>query len=235
MIATGMLIQKIARHVHCVRKPPAIGPIAVRPPEMPKKIAIALPRSRSGNEATTMATAAGNSSAAVAPWTTRKKMIQASAIAPFGREPARGRGDREAGHADQHHPPAPEHVAELAAEREQRRQREQVAVDHPLRAGGRQRQLALDLRDRDRDDRLVDERHRDGEHHRCEHEVLVVLIGSPQCASSGIAGRRDVILMYLAMLGKFPGDLDPPLRGSRDAGARAGPPSSPPRPPRRRA
>ena len=67
MIATGMLIQKIARQVHCVRKPPAIGPIAVRPPEMPKKIAIALPRSRRGNEATTIATAAGNSSAAVAP------------------------------------------------------------------------------------------------------------------------------------------------------------------------
>ena len=68
MIATGMLIQKIDRHVHWVRNPPAIGPIAVSPPEMPKKIAIALPRSRSGNEATTIATAAGNSSAAVAPW-----------------------------------------------------------------------------------------------------------------------------------------------------------------------
>ena len=43
MSATGMLIQKIARQVHWVRKPPAIGPIAVRPPEMPKKMAIALP------------------------------------------------------------------------------------------------------------------------------------------------------------------------------------------------
>ena len=87
MIATGMLIQKIARQVHCVRNPPAIGPIAVRPPEMPKKIAIALPRSRSGNEATTIATAAGNSNAAVAPWTTRKKMIHGSAIEPFGVRP----------------------------------------------------------------------------------------------------------------------------------------------------
>ena len=46
--ATGTLIQKIDRHVHCVRKPPAIGPIAVSPPEMPKKTAIARPRSCSG-------------------------------------------------------------------------------------------------------------------------------------------------------------------------------------------
>ena len=86
MSATGMLIQKIERQVHCVRKPPAIGPIAVRPPEMPKKIAIAWPRSRSGNDATTMPTAAGNISAADAPWRTRKMMIQVSAIAPVGRE-----------------------------------------------------------------------------------------------------------------------------------------------------
>ncbi len=44
MIATGMLTQKMARQVHCVRYPPAIGPIAVNPPVMPKKIAIARPR-----------------------------------------------------------------------------------------------------------------------------------------------------------------------------------------------
>ena len=64
MIATGMLIQKIERQVHWVRKPPAIGPIAVRPPVMPKKMASARPRSRSGNAATTIASAAGNISAA---------------------------------------------------------------------------------------------------------------------------------------------------------------------------
>ena len=141
MMATGMLIQKIDRHVHWVRNPPAIGPIAVSPPEMPKKIAIAFPRSRSGNEATTIATAAGNSSAAVAPWTTRKKMIQVSAIAPFGVRPQAAEAMREAGHADQHHAPAPEHVAELSPEREQRRERKQVAVDHPLRPGRGERQL----------------------------------------------------------------------------------------------
>ncbi len=46
--ATGMLIQKIARHVHWVRYPPSIGPIDVRPPETEKKIASAFPRSCTG-------------------------------------------------------------------------------------------------------------------------------------------------------------------------------------------
>ena len=44
--ATGRLTQKIARQVHCVRKPPMIGPIAVSAPEIPKNVASALPRSR---------------------------------------------------------------------------------------------------------------------------------------------------------------------------------------------
>ena len=87
MIATGTLIQKIERHVHWVRNPPATGPIAVSPPEIPKKIAIALPRSRNGNEATTMPTAAGNISAANAPWRTRNTMIHVSATLPLGVAP----------------------------------------------------------------------------------------------------------------------------------------------------
>jgi hypothetical protein len=44
-IATGTLIQKIERQVHCVRYPPAMGPIAVSPPEIEKKIARYFPRS----------------------------------------------------------------------------------------------------------------------------------------------------------------------------------------------
>ena len=54
---------------------------------MPKKIAIARPRSCSGNAATTMPTAAGNMSAAAAPWSTRKVMIQACAMLPVGVSP----------------------------------------------------------------------------------------------------------------------------------------------------
>ena len=88
-MATGMLIQKIDRQVHWVRMPPAIGPIAVSPPLTPKKIARARPRSWSGNAATTMASAAGIIRAPEMPWSTRKKMIQASASEPFGVAPHR--------------------------------------------------------------------------------------------------------------------------------------------------
>ena len=54
---------------------------------MPKNVAMALPRSFSGNACTTMASAAGNSKAANAPCTTRKKMIQASPALPVGVAP----------------------------------------------------------------------------------------------------------------------------------------------------
>jgi hypothetical protein len=88
-------------------------------------------------------------------------------------EATAGRCHSKADHADHHHPTPPEHVAELATEGEQRRQRQQIPVDDPLRAGRRQRQVLLQVRDRDRHDRLIDERHRDREHHRRQHQALV--------------------------------------------------------------
>ncbi len=54
---------------------------------MPKKIDIARPRSRSGKDATTIPTAAGKRSAAIAPWITRHATIQASAALPVGVNP----------------------------------------------------------------------------------------------------------------------------------------------------
>jgi hypothetical protein len=89
MIATGMLTQKMARQSIAVRYPPASGPTDVSPPVTAKKIAMALPRSPTGNEATTIASAAGNMTAAAPPWTTRQKMIQASARSPEGVAPQR--------------------------------------------------------------------------------------------------------------------------------------------------
>ena len=61
--------------------------MAVSPPVTPKKVAIALPRSRMSNAATTIASAAGNISAANPPWTIRKKIIQASPRSPVGVAP----------------------------------------------------------------------------------------------------------------------------------------------------
>ena len=86
-IATGTFTQKMARHVHSVKYPPRNGPMAVSPPVMPKNMASALPRSRSGNVCTTMPRAAGNMMAPPAPWTARKVMSHASAADPFGVSP----------------------------------------------------------------------------------------------------------------------------------------------------
>jgi hypothetical protein len=82
-----MLIQKIARQVHSIRYPPAIGPIAVRPPAIPKNSARARPRECSSNVSTTMASAAGNMIAPPRPWTTRKATSHVSAIPPLGVAP----------------------------------------------------------------------------------------------------------------------------------------------------
>ena len=138
---------------------------------MPKKIASALPRSRSSNVCTTIASAAGNMIAPPAPWITRNVTIHASARLPFGVKPAHRRGAGEQDHAERHHLAVPDRVGEPPAEGEQRREREQVGVDRPLRAGARQMQLLLDFGRGDRDDRLVDERHRDREDHRRQDQV----------------------------------------------------------------
>ena len=56
---------------------------------MAKKIASARPRSRSGKAPRTIARAAGNMSAAPAPWMIRKTIIQGSAREPVGVAPQR--------------------------------------------------------------------------------------------------------------------------------------------------
>ena len=86
-MATGMLTQKMARHVHSVRKPPSTGPMAVSPPAIPKKRASARPRCWRGKVCTTAAKAAGNMMAPPAPWTARKATIHASATLPVGVSP----------------------------------------------------------------------------------------------------------------------------------------------------
>ena len=78
-----------------------------------------LPRSRSGNVCTTIASAAGNMIAPPTPWTTRNVTIHASAQAARRRQPAQRRGAGEDDHAEHDHPPVAGHVGEPAAEGEQ--------------------------------------------------------------------------------------------------------------------
>ncbi len=171
MTATGMFTQKMARHVHSVRKPPSSGPMAVRPPAIPKNSASARPRSRRANVCTTMARAAGNMMAPPAPWRIRKATIQASAKPPFGVRPHRAEaaGEHEDPHGD--HGAVADGVGQPAAEGEEGGQRHQVGVDGPLDTGARQPEMSLDLGSGDGHDGLVDERHRDGEDHRRQDQV----------------------------------------------------------------
>jgi hypothetical protein len=86
---------------------------------------------------------------------------------------AERRADGEPGHADGQHAAMTEHVGQLAAEGEEGGQREQVSVDDPLGAGRGEREVVLQARHGEGDDRLVDEHHRHGEDHRDEDEALV--------------------------------------------------------------
>jgi len=95
------------------------------------------------------------------------------------RRAAERRAGREGDDADEHHPPVAEHVGELAAEREQRREREQVAVEDPLRAGRGHAEVVLQVRHGEDDDRLVDEHHRDREDHRDQDSSPVRHRGPP--------------------------------------------------------
>ncbi len=103
------------------------------------------------------------------------------------RQPVQGRRAGEDHDAEDQHLAVAEDIGEPAAEREQRRKGDEVTVDHPLQAGRRERELLLDLGGGDRHDRLIDERHRDREDHRHEHQVLrAVLLGN-----QGRARRRQ--------------------------------------------
>ena len=69
---------------------------------------------------------------------------------------------------------------------------EQVAVDHPLRSGrGERRARVWIFGHRDRDDRLVDEQHRDGEDHRRQHEVLAAAPSSLSHVRHSTVGARS--------------------------------------------
>ena len=95
-------------------------------------------------------------------------------VGPLRREAAHGGGPDEDDHTDHAHLGVAEDVREPAAQGEQRGQSDQVRVHDPLDPGRRQAQLALDVRHRDGDDRLIDERHGDREDHCGEHRVAAL-------------------------------------------------------------
>ena len=85
--------------------------------------------------------------------------------------------------------PAPVAVAERAAEQDQRREREQVAVDRPLEAGDVGVEVASELRQRDVDDRGLEERDRRAEHGGREHPATA-RGGELECGFVGQGTKR---------------------------------------------
>jgi hypothetical protein len=77
--------------------------------------------------------------------------------------------DGEGGEArDEQTPPAVD-VAEPTAGQQQAREHQDVAADHPLQCGRAQVQVALDGRDRDVDDVVVEVGHEGRQRHRHQH------------------------------------------------------------------
>ena len=76
-----------------------------------------------------------------------------------GRQSAERGGRGEPDHPDHEDPPPAEAVPERATEQDQARQRQQIAVRHPLELGEGRLEVLADRPQRDVDDRPVEERH----------------------------------------------------------------------------
>ncbi len=85
--------------------------------------------------------------------------------------------------------PAPEQVAEAPAGDEQHRERQRVGVDRPLERGCRRVQAALDRRQRDVHDRVVEHDHEQREAHRAERPPAAVLLGQRQAVGWSVRIR----------------------------------------------
>ena len=137
--------------------------MAVMAPVMAKKIAMARPRTLAGEALDDDADRCGeHDRAADALQGAGGDEPRLGEVAD-GREAAQQRGDAEAGDADQRHALVADDIGDAPAEQEERGGGEQVDVDRPLHAVVAEAEVLLDGRRGERDDRLVDRRHRDGE------------------------------------------------------------------------
>ena len=165
-------MKKIQFQLQCsVMRPPTRGPIASAIAETPAQIPIAMPRCRGGKVAVMIDSVAGFMSAAPAPCTTRAPISQPALVA----RPQSERGDREDDEADDEDPPAAEQVGELAAREHQDAEGERVAVDDPFELRDADVQVALDRRQRDVHDRVVEHDHEQAERDRPQRPPLPVL------------------------------------------------------------
>ena len=188
---TGTLTKKIQFQLACsVSRPPIRGPIASARAETPAQIPIAGRAGAAGTSTAMIESVAGFISAAPAPWTTRAAMSISPLVArPQASEAAVNttipRTKIEA--------PAVR-VGQLPADQHQRGERERVAGDDPLELRQPDAEVALDRRQRDVHDRVVQHDHEQPERHRRERPPLLVLLGHEPCphvpASCKLASLR---------------------------------------------
>ena len=108
---------------------------------------------------------------------------------------AEQRGQREQPDPDDEDPAAPVAVAERAAEQDQGRKRQQIAVEDPLQPARRRVEVLADRRQRDVDDRPVEKRHpraedRDGEHPAAGGALVGEVLAQASLACADARGRR---------------------------------------------
>jgi len=92
------------------------------------------------------------------------------------RDPRGGGGDREDDHAGHEHQPAAEDVPEPPAGGDQDGEGQRVAVDDPLQRRDLRVQVALDRRQGDVHDGVVEHHHEERETHRAERPPLAVVV-----------------------------------------------------------
>ena len=185
---TGTLTKKIhSQERKSTRMPPNRTPNAAPTPPTAPQAPSAMLRSRpSLNVQTRIESAAGVIVAAPSPWSARKPISDASLQASPHRSEPRVKSER----ADHEDTPAAEKVRGPSSQEEEAAEHERVGADHPLQVLLREPEVDLDGRQRDVDDRDVEdghELHREDER-ECEPLLLVrVDHGNPRFQPRGIS------------------------------------------------
>ena len=168
-----------------MRKPPTSGPNATAAPATVPHAANAIARSAPTNVVDRIESVAGISSDAPMP-----SMIASPSTSVGNRVRHRReqRTDAEDHRADDEHAAVAVHVAEPAADDQERRERQRVAGDDPLEAREVGVELAQDRRNRDVQDGVVE--HRDGDRH--DHDRGREPASRVGCGGSEIGGSSAI-------------------------------------------
>ena len=151
------------------------------------------------------------------PWTTRKAMrLPADQAAPLSTEPVRNSAER-----GEPQRPRPEALDRPAGERDDQRERQQVAGGDPLDRRDRHAEVAAEVVESDRDDRRVEDRHHAAEQDD-GREALERGIDAVRCIAHAvhrITGPIRCTAKLSDMPNRAPSELvwDPPAPGSGEA------------------